>query len=112
MDYSFDMVEKLYKEYAIGQNDATRKLLVFNRKSMNTYDFDSEFANYVKFAHTWEYATEFGNTINSKDKIKNAFSDDARNYYGEVMNANIASIQKELAEVQAQMNEYMKELGL
>ena len=98
MDYSFDMVEKLFKENIIVQDKNSGKYYVYNKTSKMYYDFEGEYANFVKFAHTWEYATEYGrskpyvNEAQQESDIEYAFSDTARNTYNEIMKANLASI--------------------
>ena len=67
MNFSFDFVKSLYDSYGICKEN--NKYVIFERKGQNKFDFESEFAQNVKFAHAWVEATKFNHSTTGGNGI-------------------------------------------
>ena len=92
MEYGFDSVKSIYDRYDICQNLKTKEFSIFDKKNNNMYSFTGSFAEKVKFAHTWMYATKYGQSSSStisyettKEEYERAFSDTLRDAYNEII---------------------------
>lgn len=99
MDYSFDFVKVLYDSYGIWkEND---KYVIVERNGQNKFDFESEFAQNVKFAHAWVQATKFnhsttapttaGNGI-TQEEYARAFNENSRQTYNVILSTVIQGL--------------------
>ena len=100
MDFSFDNVQYLYDTY--GNNKENDKFFIVARKSKIKYDFKSEFAQYVKFAHAWVQATKYNRSTTyptttqktiTEEEYANAFNDFSKQTYNTILCTIVQSIQ-------------------
>lgn len=103
MKYNFERVKQLYDEYGITKSiNSSEQLEIFNRRNNIRYDFNSEFAQDVKFAHTWVAATKFNHSSSSPTSVNNkiteeeyirAFNENAKEAFNIIVSTSILCLQ-------------------
>jgi len=95
MDFSFDSVKVLYDTYGIQkEND---KYVIVDRRNQNKFDFESDFAKNVMFAHSWVLSTKYnhsttgGNSITEEEYIR-AFDENSRQTYSAILSTIVQGL--------------------
>ncbi len=124
MNYSFDTLKNLYDKYGIEKDSESGQTVVVDRKTRELFAFEGDFAECVKFAHTWVYATRYtpyGNSTSiskgkiTEDEYGRAFSDSSRTIYNSIMERLVTCLQESgkmlkcetlIEEIEKNLNDY------
>ena len=102
MNYSFDTLKTLYDKYSIEKRD-NGQIVIVDRKTRESFAFEGDFGEFVKFAHTWVFATRYNQSPNTLSVSKNnitddeygrAFSDSSRKIYNLIMESVVTCLQQ------------------
>lgn len=104
MNYSFDTLKKLYDDYSIIKDSKSGRTVIVSRENDKLlFAFEGPFAECVKFAHTWVFATRYNQSLNttsisdsniSTNEYEKAFGASSRDTYNVIMESVVACLQE------------------